>query len=169
LICQVWRNLFGELDPPAQHNKGVSMNEIGLDDLVLVAILRERKDLEIARLLGWYRIPLRSAPKMIRVDWIAFYLTGAFGADRWTVRYLAPVLGHELVRRSDLLVDELDHPNANEPYYKINLGTVVQLAHPIPAAKWRRFTFLYTTGANLLHARDVSELTLKSSAQNTIR
>jgi hypothetical protein len=29
------------------------MNEIGLDDLVLVAILRERKDLEIARVLGW--------------------------------------------------------------------------------------------------------------------
>jgi hypothetical protein len=29
------------------------MNEIGLDDLVLVAILRECKDLEIARVLGW--------------------------------------------------------------------------------------------------------------------
>jgi hypothetical protein len=29
------------------------MNEIGLDDLVLVVILRERKDLEIARVLGW--------------------------------------------------------------------------------------------------------------------
>jgi hypothetical protein len=145
------------------------MNEIGLDDLVLVAILRERKDLEIARILGWYRIPLRSAPKMIRVDWIAFYLTGAFGAERWTVRFIAPVVGHELVRRGELLVDEFDHPYVNEPYYKISLGPVGQLARPIPAAKWRRFTFLYTTGAHLLCARDVNELTVKSSTQNKIR
>ena len=27
-------------------------------DLVLVAILKDKRDLEIARLLGWYRIPV---------------------------------------------------------------------------------------------------------------
>lgn len=47
--------------------------------LVLVAILKEPRDIEIARMLGWYRIPLRSAPKVVAVDYLAFYQTGALG------------------------------------------------------------------------------------------
>lgn len=139
------------------------MEKLEPDDLVLVAILPEPRDLEIARVLGWYRIPLKSAPKMIRVDWIAFFLTAAFGEERWSVRYLAPILGHELVSRSELLGAESDHPATHEPYYKVNLGPVVQLARPIPAKHWRRFTFVYTTGEKLLVARDVKDLTLRPS------
>ena len=30
--------------------------------LILVVLMNDPRDLEIARLLGWYRIPLRSAP-----------------------------------------------------------------------------------------------------------
>ena len=48
--------------------------------LILVAIMPARRDLEIARLLGWYRIPLRSAPKVVNVDYLAFYQASAFGA-----------------------------------------------------------------------------------------
>lgn len=139
------------------------------DDLVLVAILRQRRDLEIARVLGWYRIPLKSSPKMIRVDWIAFFLTGAFGDEKWSVRYLAPVRGHELVTRGELLSEEQDHPCAGEPYYKIRLGPVQQLASPIPARRWRRFTFLYTTGERMLLAHEVKDLTLKASEERFIR
>ena len=51
-----------------------------------------KRDLEIARLLGWYRIPLRKAPKVIEVDCLAFYQTAAFGeADRWRIQYVAEV------------------------------------------------------------------------------
>ena len=139
------------------------------DDLVLVAILRQRRDLEIARVLGWYRIPLKSAPKMIRVDWIAFFLTGAFGDEKWSVRYLAPVKGHELVTRGELLSEEHDHLYAGEPYYKIRLGPVQQLASPIPARRWRRFTFLYTTGERILLAHENKDLTLKASEERLIR
>jgi len=53
------------------------MEKLEADDLVLVAILPKPRDLEIARVLGWYRIPLATAPKTIRVDWIAFYQTAA--------------------------------------------------------------------------------------------
>ena len=41
-------------------------------DLVLVAVLNNKRDLEIARVLGWYRIPLKTAPKTVGVDWLAF-------------------------------------------------------------------------------------------------
>ena len=47
--------------------------------LILVALVPNPRDMEIARLLGWYRIPLRKAPKVVNVDFIAFYQAGAFG------------------------------------------------------------------------------------------
>ena len=50
--------------------------------LMLVGVLPNPKDLEIARLLGWYRIPLRMAPKIVDVDYVAFYQTSAFGAEK---------------------------------------------------------------------------------------
>ncbi len=40
--------------------------------LMLVAVMPSPRDLEIARVLGWYRIPLRFAPKIIQVDYLAF-------------------------------------------------------------------------------------------------
>jgi len=50
--------------------------------LVLVAVIKNPRDMEIARLLGWYRIPLRTTPKVIAVDYLAFYQTGAFGDEK---------------------------------------------------------------------------------------
>lgn len=135
------------------------------DDLILVAILNSPRDLEIARLLGWYRIPVQTAPKTVQVDWLAFYLPGAFGNQRWSVRYLARVRGHELVVRRELLAAEPDHPRAGEPYFKLQLGPVLRLRSPIPAAGWRRFAFLYTTGARMLEARSVKDLTLRSGKE----
>ena len=134
------------------------MDTIQAEDMILVAILREPRDLEIVRVLGWYRIPLESAPKNPHVDWLAFYLPGAFEVGRWSVRYAARVQGIELVRRNELLRDELEHPRAEEPYLKFQLGPLFELDRPIPARSWRRFTFLYTTGERLLQAGDLREL-----------
>ncbi len=53
--------------------------------LVLVAIMNNQRDFEIARLLGWYRIPLRSAPKVVAVDYLAFYQTEAFDEEKWRI------------------------------------------------------------------------------------
>ena len=115
--------------------------------VILVTVLPSRRDLEIVRLFGWYRIPLRSAPKVIEVDQLAFYQTAAFGKDhRWRIEAFAEVRGHELATREELLRDEPNHPRAHEEYYKIQLGELHYLPTPIMADKWRRITFLYTTG-----------------------
>jgi hypothetical protein len=139
------------------------MEAIHPDDLVLVAVVKSRRDLEIARVLGWYRIPIGSAPRTLRVDWLAFYQTAAFGDERWSVRYAAQVRGFELTTRAELLQDEPDHPRAAEPYFKIQLGPLMTLPRPIPARRWRRFTFLYTTGDRLLRADDVKNLTVREA------
>jgi hypothetical protein len=130
--------------------------------LVLVAVVNNPRDLEIARLLGWYRIPLRSAPKVIAVDYLAFYQTSAFGDEKWRIQYIAPVRGHELTTRAELLKTEPDHPRAKEEYYKVQLGAMERLSQPIHADTWRRITFLYTTGEYLLQANAINDLVVQS-------
>jgi hypothetical protein len=146
----------------------MSVSSLSPTSLILVAILKGTRDLEIARLLGWYRIPLRTAPKVIAVDYLAFYQTSAFEGEKWQVRFIAPVRGHELVTRAELLREEVDHPRAKEEYFKIQLGPLEQLPQPIPAAHWRRITFLYTTGEYLLKAKTVDDLIVHSEERQTL-
>lgn len=142
--------------------------QIGAADLVLVAILPTRRDLEIARVLGWYRIPVQTAPKTVDVDWIAFYLTADFGEDRWAVRYISRVKGHELVQRRDLISNEAEHERADEPYIKVQLGRLYKLPRPIPAERWKRFTFLYTTGEKLQQAQKLTDLRINSAGERAL-
>jgi len=130
--------------------------------LILVAVMTALRDLEIARLLGWYRIPLRTAPKVVAVDYLAFYQTGGFGDEKWRIQYIAPVRGHELTTRAELLRDEPDHPRAREEYFKIQLGPLEKLEHPIIASSWKRVTFFYTTGEYLLQAGSINDLVVRS-------
>jgi hypothetical protein len=136
--------------------------------LILVAVMNDPRDLEIARLLGWYRIPLRSAPKVIAVDYLAFYQTAAFGAEKWRIQTVAPVHGYELTTRQELLQDEPDHPHAHQEYYKVQLGPLLHLPEPVLASEWRRITFLYTTGEYLLHASTVNDLVVASDERRLL-
>lgn len=129
--------------------------------LVLVCFLPTPRDLEIARLLGWYRIPLKSAPKVVAVDYLAFYQPSSFGEQGGQIQYLAKVRGHELTTRAELLRDEPDHPRAREEYYKIQLGALEKLKDPISTEKWRRVTFFYSTGEYILNARVLTDLIVR--------
>jgi hypothetical protein len=126
------------------------------------------RDLEIARVLGWYRIPLRSAPKVVAVDYLAFYQTGAFGDEKWRIQYVAEVRGHELTTRAELLRAEVDHPHAQQEYYKIQLGPLERLQQPIQAENWRRITFFYTLGEHLLKAATVNDLIIASGERQVL-
>jgi len=131
--------------------------------LILVGIVPGRKDLEIARLLGWYRIPLRFAPKIVNVDVVAFYQASAFGRDhQWRIESFAPVRGVELTTRQELLKDEPAHPRANEEYYKLELGPLQLMGRPILAGRWKRVTFLYTTGELFYRANILNDLVVRS-------
>lgn len=126
--------------------------------LILVCLLPTPRDLEIARLLGWYRIPLRTAPKVVAVDYLAFYQPSAFGERGGQIDFIAEVRGHELTTRGELLKDEANHPRAREEYYKIQIGGLERLREPVTADKWKRITFLYTTGEYLLNAKTLNDL-----------
>jgi hypothetical protein len=136
--------------------------------LVLVCLLPSPRDLEIARLLGWYRIPLRTAPKVVAVDYLAFYQPASFGERSGQVEFIAEVKGHELTTRAELLKDEADHPRANEEYYKIQLGALEKLKEPIKTDKWKRLTFLYSTGEYLLNAKTLNDLVVEGEERQIL-
>ena len=137
--------------------------DIEPEDLILVAVVKSARNLEIARVLGWYRIPVATAPKTLRVDWLAFYQSAAFGEEKWSVRHICPVRGFELARRGELLRDEPDHVRAEEPYFKLMLGPMRSLPRPIPARRWRWVTLLFTTGERLAGAHDLTDLRVPAS------
>src|SRR5262249_4127032 len=60
------------------------------------------------------------------------------------------------------LKDEPDHPRAREEYYKVQLGPLEKLTTPVKADKWKRVTFLYTTGEYLLRAKTLNDLVVQA-------
>jgi hypothetical protein len=134
------------------------MDDIPTDARVLVAIVNRPRDLAAARDEGWYRIPLTRAPRALHAEYLAFYLTAAFGAERWAVRYVAEVRAVGIAERAALLPDEPGHPRARERYYRFALGPLRTLPVPLPSRRLRRLAFIPTTAGQLLRARDVAEL-----------
>ncbi len=136
--------------------------------LILVAVLPEPRDLKIAKTLGWYRMRANKAPKVISVDYVAFYQTAKFGELRWQVQYFAEVRGHELVTRKELMRQAPDHPRANDRYFKLQLGNMYQLELPIVATNWRRLTFLYTTGLQFNAASTLTDLVVRGQERELL-
>lgn len=149
---------------PAGIEDGKFMTKLPADSsFVLVVFVPQPRDMEIVRLLGWYRIPMRSAPKVVDVDYLAFYQPASFGKNqRWKIEHFAALRGHELVRRADLFRDEVDHPRAQEEYFKMQVGALQALPRPILAGNVRRLTFLYTTGALFRTAETVTDLVVSA-------
>jgi hypothetical protein len=129
------------------------------DDRVLVAIMNNQKDWERVQDEHWYRIPVRHAPAgSPHFDYLAFYFTAKFGADRWAIHYYAAVTGHELVSRGDLFPDQPGHPRAGDWYYQMMVGPLQHKIPPIVSNKWRRITFIATTGDRFENAVEINDL-----------
>ena len=129
------------------------------DDRVLVAVIGSKRDWELVQTEKWYRLPARHAPPgSPDFDWLAFYFTRTFGEDRWAIHYYAAIEGHEMVTRRDLVPAQPDHPRACQWYYKLQLGPLQHKIPPIVSTRWRRITFIVTTGDRFMDATDVSDL-----------
>ena len=117
---------------------------------------------------GWYRIPLRHAPRPVAASYLAFYQSRAFGNDAFRVRYYAPVLRYRILTRVELLPTEPTHPRAHERYYHITLGPVQELEPPIPSRRLRRITFIPTTLRQLHEAREINDLWLGDDVEDLV-
>jgi hypothetical protein len=105
---------------------------------------------------------------VVAVDYLAFYQPSAFGDRGGQIEYVASVRGHELTTRGELLKDEANHPRSREEYYKIQIGGLEKLKEPIKSEKWKRLTFLYTTGEYLLNAKSLNELVVDGDERHIL-
>lgn len=135
---------------------------------VLVVLVNNQRDWDIVQAQGWYRIPVKRAPRQIGADLLAFYFSKVFAEMAWSVRYVAPVLRFELARRRDLLPDETSHPRAEDWYYRIVLGPLEPLPRPIPSRRLRRLTFLPTTLGRLLSAEEINDLWIREPLEERV-
>lgn len=135
---------------------------------VLVAVMNNLRDFEIARDQGWYRIPLERAPSQVGADYLAFYQTKVFGEERWAINYYAPISHFRIVSRRALLPEQSDHPRADALYYKIEIGPLERLPHPVPSHRLRRITFIPTTLERLLSAEEINDLWCVSAAEEKL-
>jgi len=138
------------------------------DAPVLVAVINNGRDLARARDEGWYRIPLKRAPRRVAAEYLAFYQTGAFGDQGCAINYYAPVRRFHLLTRAELLPNEADHPRARDPYYKIELGPLQPLPRPVPSRALRRIAFIPTTLRRLLAAREINDLWQRDDPQERL-
>jgi hypothetical protein len=84
-------------------------------------------------------------------DWRAFYSTKVFKDDKWAIHYYAPIQGHELVTRRDVIPSEPDQPRAGGWYYNPSLDPLEHKLPPIVSHRWRRATYLHRRQRRPLH------------------
>ncbi len=135
---------------------------------VLVVVVNNLRDFEIARTQGWYRIPVKHAPARLGAEYLAFYQTKVFGPEKWAVNYYAPVRRYRLARRVELLPDEPEHPRAREWYYKVEIGPLRKLPRPIPSRRLRRITFIPTNLDKLFEAEEINDLWLGGEGEEAL-
>jgi hypothetical protein len=102
------------------------------ENRALVAVMKNGRDMEIARHHGWYRIPVRTAPKHMDFGWLALYQTNVFKTEGSAVNYYGRVTSRTIVKRWELFPNEPSHPRAQEDYYKITFSRLERL----PCLPW---------------------------------
>ena len=128
------------------------------EDRVLVGVINRKRDLDYARDHHWYRIPQERMPRGVYAEYLAFYLSRAFREKNGGIVYYAQRKGLELAYRRDLLPEEAHHPNANNVYYRVALGELVEKTPPILNPTKRPISFIYTTWDRFVHAREIRDL-----------
>ncbi len=144
------------------------MSDFDDDAPVLVAVVNNRRDFVRARDEGWYRIPVKRAPRRVAAEYLALYQTSAFGEDGCAVHYYAPVRRFHVVTRAELLPDEPGHPRAGDAYYKIEIGPLQTLPRPVPSRALRRVAFIPTTLRRLLAAQEINDLWQRDDPQERL-
>lgn len=137
----------------------------------LVAILKFKEDLEIAKQAHWYRIPVRTAPNMVRdgsLRYLALYQPKAFAPRAFQIAWYAKVAHVGIAKRVELLPDAPRHPRAHDDYYKIEISRLRELPTPVISRKRRRIIFITTTYGRFRRAREINDLFWESPIEEQL-
>jgi len=129
---------------------------------LLVAIINNQHDFNLAHDHHWYRIPVSSAEKLLKErwppQWLAFYQTKIFGQEAHAVTYYAKVTEIRKVPRQQLFPDEQPNPKSRKWYYQLFFSPLQALPKPIYSRRFRRIVFIPTTVAKFFNAVEINDL-----------
>lgn len=129
---------------------------------VLVAIVNNRLDFNLAYEQYWYRIPVSSVKNLLKQrwppQWLAFYQTKIFGQEAHAVNYFAQVIDIQKQYRQQLFPDEPPNAKSNRQYYKLILQPLQRLPKPIFSRRFRRIVFIPTTAEKFFNAVEINDL-----------
>lgn len=131
------------------------------ENTVLVAIMNDKNDFEIAKTAGWYRIPFDKAPQIVKenqIRYIAFYHTKVFAAEKNSICYYAKVSRISVVGRKALFPNEAPNPKSAKIYFKIAFESLFSLEKPIRSTIPRRLLFVPTSEAKFFNATDINDI-----------
>ncbi len=125
---------------------------------VLVAIINRPADLEIVREQGWYRIPVKSAPKRWPPQWLAFYQPKVFKDEAYSINYYGRVTQIRIACREEMFPNEPPSDRTGKQYYQVFLEHLERRERPIVSQRRRRIVFIPTTGAKFAAATEINDL-----------
>lgn len=139
---------------------------------VLVAIMNEELDFNIARDHHWYRIPVISVEKWLTKcwppKWLAFYQTKAFDKKAHSVYYYTKIREIRKAYRWQILPDRPEPKKRNKLYYQLFFEPLKELSKPIYSRRWRRIIFIPTTKQKLMNASEINDLYDGSSLEDKL-
>ncbi len=138
---------------------------------IVIGVLKNKRDLPIAIQDKWYRIPVKSAPIIVRdnkIKYLALYQGKVFKDSPSQIQWYGEVKNISIHKRIELLPEEHSNPNANEDYYKIELAEMIKLQEPINAIRPRRINFIVTAFDRFLKAKELNEVFLESYIEEKV-
>ncbi len=121
---------------------------------VMVCVLKSHRDKEVLLKERWYRIPLAYAPRR-RPRYLAFYQPVIFGRSGKRIELYGWVKYWRIKKRIDLLPEEINHANSQEPYVQFILSKVSKLRHPLTNHRGLRVSFGFASLSKLRQAPDL--------------
>ncbi len=129
---------------------------------VLVALINNREDYDRMQNECWYRIPVDSAPPIIRegaARIIAFYPTAKLKEEKWKIRFYGLIKDITEVSRKELFPDEAPGSSKiHKRYFRIELEALRELPQPIVSRRGHRINFLPTSERKFFNYTDVNFL-----------
>jgi len=140
---------------------------------VLVALVRQPSDWHLIQNGGYYRIPVRSAPSMVKdggIEYLAFYFPKSFGEHAHKIEWYGKVNHLRILSRKEAVPNERNHPKAEAQYYIIGIEKCIRLEEPFESIRPRRLLFVPTTQQKFFYPliREINHLFNESPLENLL-
>ena len=135
----------------------------------IVCWLKQKRDLSLLLMEGWYRIPVSTKlEQLFQVKYLAFYQPVAFGKTGSLISHYGTIDNIEVKKRIVLFPKEKKHPKINDDYYKIFLKDINILKNPLKCKRKRANYFINTTLEKLFNAEEFNDIFNESPLEDIL-